>query len=216
MSDIFREVDEELKQERYALLWKKYGRYVIAFAVFLVLGVAGREGWQHYREGVRATESDRFLAATRGIADGGGSDALAAFEGLAAESGTGYGLLAQFRAASLRLAEGDSAGALAAYEAIASNSDAAPIYQELAVLLIGLNTLDSGDPAALTGRLQPLAAPGRPWRHSARELLAALALRQGDAAGATTLYRQVADDGEAPQGVRARAAEMLRIIDGGG
>lgn len=216
MSDIFREVDEELKQERYARLWQKYGRYVIAFFVLLVLAVAGREGWHHYRDGVRQDESDRFFAATRAITDSSRADALAAYETLADDAATGYGLLARFRAASLRFAEGDQAGGLAGYEAIAADGAVPAIYQELAVLLIALNSLDSADPASLEARLQPLVAAGRPWRHTARELLAALALRQTNSDAAISLYRQLADDGEAPQGARARAAEMLRIIDGGG
>ena len=37
----FEEVSEELKQERYALLWKKYGRYFVGLAVVMVLAVAG-------------------------------------------------------------------------------------------------------------------------------------------------------------------------------
>ena len=40
MSDIFREIDEELRRDNFRKLWSRYGRYVIAAAV-LVLVVAG-------------------------------------------------------------------------------------------------------------------------------------------------------------------------------
>ena len=44
MSDIFHEVEEEVRREHYEKLWKKYGNYVIAVASVLVLGVA--YGWK--------------------------------------------------------------------------------------------------------------------------------------------------------------------------
>ena len=45
MSDesIFREVDEELKQERYEKLWREYRWYIIGAAIVVVAAVAG---WQ--------------------------------------------------------------------------------------------------------------------------------------------------------------------------
>ena len=38
--NLFKEIDEDLRQERFAKLWKKYGPYIISAAVALVL-VAG-------------------------------------------------------------------------------------------------------------------------------------------------------------------------------
>ena len=43
MSDIFQEVDEEVRRERLEQLWKRYGIYIIA-AVLLVLACVG--GWR--------------------------------------------------------------------------------------------------------------------------------------------------------------------------
>jgi hypothetical protein len=43
MSDIFQEVEEDVRRERYEKLWKKYGNYIIALAVLIVAGVAA---WQ--------------------------------------------------------------------------------------------------------------------------------------------------------------------------
>ncbi|MEX2643572.1 MAG: tetratricopeptide repeat protein [Acetobacterales bacterium] len=212
MSDIFREVDQELKQERYALLWKKYGHYVLGLAVVLVLGVAGYQGWDWYRSSVRMSESARFVEAMELVVEGRQQDALGRFEALAADSSTGYEVLARFRAASLRRQAGDGAGALSVYEEIVADESVDDIYRQLANLLIALDTLDEAEPAALQERLEPLARPGAPWRHTAREALAALALRRGNAEDAAGLYRELSDDGEAPQGIRARAAEMLAII----
>jgi len=52
------------------------------------------------------------------------------------------------------------------------------------------------------------------WRHSARELSGALALRVGDRELAKTEFQKLADDLLAPPGARARATEILQILGG--
>ncbi len=45
MSDIFREVEEEVRREQAKKLWDRYGAYVIGVAVLLVAVTAGYRGW---------------------------------------------------------------------------------------------------------------------------------------------------------------------------
>ena len=48
MGDIFREIDEELRQERFERLWKRYGKFIIGAAVAVVLIVGGYKFWEYY------------------------------------------------------------------------------------------------------------------------------------------------------------------------
>ena len=41
MSDVLRQVDEDLRKDRILILWKKYGIYIIAFIVLLISSVIG-------------------------------------------------------------------------------------------------------------------------------------------------------------------------------
>ncbi len=45
MSDIFREVDEDLRREQFKRLWDRFGTYVIGLAVLIVVVTAGYRGW---------------------------------------------------------------------------------------------------------------------------------------------------------------------------
>ena len=36
MANIFNEVDEDIRKERYQSLWNKYGKYLVGFIIFLV------------------------------------------------------------------------------------------------------------------------------------------------------------------------------------
>ena len=71
---------------------------------------------------------------------------------------------------------------------------------------------DDGDPQAAIDRLKPLTESGNPWRASALEMTAVARLKLGDKTGAVELFKQLADDLAAPEGVRARAAEMAAVL----
>ena len=75
-----------------------------------------------------------------------------------------------------------------------------------------MHVLDDDDPNELRTRLIPLIAIDGAWRHSARELSAALALRIGDKELAKSEFKKLADDLMAPSGARSRAAEILQIL----
>ena len=47
MSDIFQEIDEELRQDKAARLWKAYGKYLVALAIFIILAIASYRFIEH-------------------------------------------------------------------------------------------------------------------------------------------------------------------------
>lgn len=209
---LLREIDEDLRQERYAKLWKRYGGYVIAAAVALVVGVAGFKGWQSWDLRTRRAEGEKFAAAMQLEQSGKLEAAQAAFGKLAAESRPGYALLARFQEAALLAKRGDRAGAIAAYREIAADSGVDALYQDLAVLLGTMHEMEGGSPDQLLPRLAPLTAADNPWRYSAKELTGVLELRKGQREKARGLFSSLANDATAPQGVRGRAGEMLAIL----
>lgn len=204
---LIQEIEEDLKHEQYAKLWRKFGGVVIGACVAIVAVVAGYQGWQSYYSGQRRDEAAAFATAS-GLAAT--QEAAAALDKLALQAQTGYGILAELRRASLLAEAGDADAAKAAYDTIAAKTSIAPVYRNLAILRSVALSLDSGDPAALQIRLQPLVATG--WRHSALELQALLAQRQGDTARMREIYQQLADDMATPQSLRGRAAEMLSAL----
>ena len=205
---LIREVDDELRQEFYLNLWRRYGKLAAAGAVALVLGVAGHQGWQTWQARERDKASQALKQADdRAAADDvkGAADALQALEKTGPE---GYRVMAAMRRADLLAGHGDPAGAASVYDQL-SQSGAPSIFRDLAAIKFALLTLDSGDPAKLTERISPLAKPDNPWHYPATEILALLARRQGQTDHARDLYKQLADDLGAPADIRARAAEML-------
>jgi hypothetical protein len=190
MSDIFREIDEELRRDNFAKLWERYGQYVVGLAVVIVLITAGTVGWREYQARVQRAESIRYAAAVE-LAQK--NDLARAADDFAARVG-------------------DEAAAIAAYKAIAQDGSVDSVYRDLATLLAALHEMHSGDPKAIIGEVAGLTAPGNPWRPSALEITALAHLRAGERNEARDIYKSLADDLTAPQGLRARGAEMSAAL----
>ena len=205
---LFEEIEEDLRAERYAKLWQRYGKFVIAGFVFLVIGVAGYQAWQSYDQKVRSEQSDKFSAAAKLLAEKKPAAAQKAFASLAIDARDGYRLLAKLRQAALLAENGDKAGAQKVYDSIAADNGLDQMYRDLATLLSVLVSLDTGDATALLTRLAPLTKDDNPWRFSAKEATALLKLRSGNRKQAYDLLNALSKDAAAPRGVRARAAEL--------
>jgi hypothetical protein len=212
MSDIFREVDEDLRREQLKKLWDRYGTYVIGLAVLIVVVVGGYKAWQWWETSRAAATGDRFLAAIALSEEGKHDEAVAALDGIVSDGSGGYPVLASFRAAAEKAAAGDDDGAVAAYEAIAARRGVPTLVADLARLRAALILADSLSAQELASRIGDLARTGNPWRHTAREVLGLAAWRANDLATARQYFDDILADQESAPGVRNRAQLMLALI----
>jgi hypothetical protein len=211
VSEIFREIDEELRRDNLLKLWRLYGRYVIAAVAIALVIAGGVVAWRNHQLSQRQALSARYAAAMALLRQGKDADAAQIFASVAQDGG-GYGKLADFEAADLATKSGDRKAAIAAYDKIAAASAVDPELRDAATLLSVMNSLGDTDPQAEIARLKPLTETGNPWRATALELTAAAQLQAANKSAALDIYKQLADDLSAPEGVRNRAAEMASAL----
>jgi hypothetical protein len=216
VSDIFREVDEDLRQERYAKLWSRFGKYVVGAVVLVVVVAAIVIAWQNVTEGRRQAEGESFAEALELAREGATEQAATAFNRLAENSGSGYRALARLQAAAALVKAGNTDEAIAVYDRLATDRAVDRILRDLGALLAALHRFDAADSAEMLQRLGPLVLDSNAWRYSAREMQALVMHRSGDVAQARTLLEALVDDADAPSGIRSRAAELLGVIGGEG
>ena len=209
---LIQEVDEELRQEQLQKVWKKYGNLLVGGALSLVVAVAGWQAYSGWKTKTRQALSAEYSLALQDLDQGKTHEADAILAKLSVDSATGYRQLAAMKQADLRQKAGDAAAAAALYDSVATNSGSDRLIAELARLKSAYLKVDSADPASMEKDIQPLTAESSPWRHSARELMALLAMRRADTAKAQEWYAKVADDGGAPTAIRTRATEMLAAL----
>ncbi len=211
--NLFKEIDDELRQEKMTVLWKKYGKFVIGAAILVVASVAAFQAWLTWDQDRRSFESAQFESALQAASQQRPADAIRIFAKLAKDGSEGYTTLARLNQAALQAEGGDREGAVASYISISNDKSVDPLFQDVALLLSALHDLDTAPPDALAQRLTRLTLADNPWRHSARELSALLAQRKGDRSQAGKLFKELADDVTAPAGIRGRAAEMNAILE---
>ena len=213
VSDIFHEVDEEVRREQLKKLWDRYGNYAVAAAVLLVLAVAA---WRAYLwwDAKKAAETGAAFEAAITLAESGKrSEAEAAFADIAGHGTSGYRHLARMREAA-ELAQTDPKAAIAAYDQIAADGSVGHVLQDLALLRAGALLIDAGSYQEAQRRLEPLAANDRTFRHTAREFLVLASWRAGDATGAKRWFDLIMTDAQTPAATRSRV-EMLMAVGTG-
>jgi hypothetical protein len=212
MTDIFHEVEDDLRREKAKRLWVRFGPYVILVAVLIVVAVGGWRGWEYWREQQAAAEGDRFVAALKLASENQHDEAIAALNDIATTGSGGYPVLASFRAASELAATKKTEEAIKAFDAIAAKPGTPALLQQMARLRAALLVVDTADLAQMKSRIGDLAETGNPWRHSARELLGLTAWRTGDLEAARGYFQSIADDPETPQSMQSRTQLMQDLI----
>tara|TARA_R110002110_G_scaffold284986_1_gene499096 strand:+ start:76073 stop:76717 length:645 start_codon:yes stop_codon:yes gene_type:complete len=208
---LFREVDEEVRQDRYQELWKRYGTYAVVAAVVIVGATIAAVVWRDAQQSARDADSSRFLDAVVQESVQSGS-ALLQLRELAQDGTPAYRFLAQLREARLLATQGDKAQALAVFDAVAADSDLGATYRDLARLLAVANGLDVLSQSDVEERIGPLNIEGNPFQVTAREFLAVAAIQAGNRERAVELLRANQADPAAPVASRARATELLTAI----
>lgn len=211
MSEIFREIDEELRRDNLLKLWSRYGRYIVAVAVLALAVAGGIAAWRAHQLSERQAQSARFASALALAQSGKNTDAATVFATID-KTGGGFSVLASFENAALLAKSGDRQKAAAAYGRIAEESGLSPSFRDLAILLSVMQEALDANPRAAIARLAPLTAAGTPWRPTALEMTAAAQLKLGDKKAALEIYKGLADDLTAPRSLRARAAEMAAAL----
>ena len=214
MSDIFHEVDEEVRREQLRKMWERHGKYVIAACILLVAAVGG---WRFYEwnEAKKAAETGaQFEAAMALVSEGKNKEAEEAFARLATASSStsSYRMLARFREAG-ELARHDPKAAVAIYDQLAAGSGNGIVLQDLAAVRAGTVLVDTAPYGEIRQRLEPLTAQDRAFRHSARSMLALSAWKAND----TTVMRRWTDmilaDPQTPPGTRGQIQMLLALSD---
>jgi len=211
VSELFDEVDEEVRREQLKKLWEKYSLFIIGAALLVIAAVGGWRGYQ-YLEAKKAAEiGDAFNKAAELSTQNKRAEAEAAFADLAAKAPSGYRMLARLRAAG-EAADRDPKAAAKMFDDIAADRSVGTVEQALARIRAAGLLLDTASYNDVQQRLQSDAAPDATFRHAARELLALSAYRANDATAARKWLDMIEADNETPPSLRSRAEALQALL----
>jgi hypothetical protein len=211
VSEIFDEVDEDVRRDQLKKLWDQYSIYIIAGALLIIAAVGGWRGYQ-YLEAQKAAEAGAAFDKAVELSEASKHDeAEKAFTDLAAKAPSGYRMLARLRAAA-EVASGDPQAAAKLYDGIAADRSVGVAEQDLARIRAAGLLVDTSTYPDMQQRLEPSTGPEATFRHTARELLALSAWRTGDTAAARKWLDLIANDAETPPSLRSRAEALQALL----
>lgn len=216
MSDIFSEVDEEVRRERLKKLWDRYGGLLIAACVLVVVAVGGWRTYEWYQAKKAAEAGAAFEAAAVLAEQGKSKEAVEAFRKLESDGTPSYRMLAKFREAA-QLAQSDSQDdrkqAVGLYDQLTRDSSIGSAMQDFAAVRAALVLLDTASYDDIRARLEPLTGPDRTFRHSARATLAMSAWRAKNPTAMQRWTDMILADAETPAGTRGQIQMLLALSD---
>lgn len=214
MSDVFEEVEENLRADQWKALAKRWWPVAAGVAGAAILVVGGiwffdaRKGWtgaeasQAYQRGIEAVEGQNLTAAEAAFAE-------------AEDAGNpGYRALALMQRAALRVERNEMTEAVALFDEAADATNE-PLLADAASLKAAWILMDSASLEDLTVRLSPLTEDGRPFRFHAREALALARLQHGQSDAARQQLQTLSLALDVPEPVRQRAQLALGMIESG-
>jgi hypothetical protein len=214
VTDLFDEVEENLRSERYRELAKKALPYLLGFAALALVVTLAWWGWDYYRRQTIAKASDQYNAGVEAIQAGDSAKAKQLWTEVSKSSAGAYKSLALMHLGALELEQNRVKEAVALWDQAAQ---AAPdeLIGDAARLKSAFALLDTAPYGDLEGRLKPMTEDGRPYRWQAREALAFAKLAAGNTAGARSDFVVLSQALGVGEGTVFRARAAIGVIDSG-
>jgi hypothetical protein len=211
VSELFDEVDEDVRRDQLKKLWDRYSIYIVAGALLIVAAVGGWRGYEYLDAKKAAEAGAAFGQAVELSEQNKHAEAQAAFTDLAAKAPSGYRTMARLRAAA-EAASREPQAAAKMYDDIAADRSVSARERDLAKVRAAGLLLETSSYPEMLARLEPATVPGSTFRHSARELLALSAWHANDTAAARQWLDLIANDGETPPTLRSRAEALQALL----
>lgn len=207
-----REVDEELRRDDVARIWKRWGRVLLVLVLLALIGLAAFLWWRDNQAKQAGAEGERLNATIEQLGANQINLAMPALKQLAASDRAGYRAAGQLASGAIAAQQGDVKAAVAAYAGVANDEKVGKPFRDLALIRQTTTEFDTLAPAQVIARMQPLAQKGSPWFGSAGELLAVAQLKAGRTTDAAATFAALAADPAVPSSIRSRSTQMASVL----
>jgi hypothetical protein len=214
VTDLFEEVEEQLRTDRYKQFARKVMPWFIGGAAALLVATLGYWGYDTYRTGQVSKAADQYAAAIEAFTANDREKARQLWTEVSKAQSGAYKSLSLMHLAAHAVEQKKTDEAVRLYDE-AAKAATDPLVGDAARLKSAFAVLDTASLKDMEARLKPLMEEGHPYRIQAREALAFAKLNAGDLAGARGDFVVLSQLLDAPQGAQARAQAAIGLIDSG-
>ena len=210
MSDIFRQVDEDLRKEKLSNLWKKYGLYTISFIVFVVIIVLTYQ----YKLITTKERNEQLLEIYISASNNESlSQKIALLEEVIDSNNEYLSNISELKVSNLKLDKGDIDGSLTSLERIINDKNSDPIINDLATYYLLMLRIDTISENEFTRYLTENKIQESNFKHLYLELIAIKKLLLGKEGESRERFLELNNLSDTPLDIKIRAKKFIEILN---
>lgn len=209
MSDIFNEIDEELRQEKIKDFWQENKHFIIGSIIVAILFTAAFVSWQNwkYKTNMEATTKLYNILNTTDIGK------LTTYAKKAKDE---HAAIAKLSATTVYLNNNETSNALKLLSELKKDRNIDKTYRNLATLVEANLLIDTANPDELNNiekELQPLTKKNAVWRFTANEILMLIASKQGRYKTAINIANKLVQDPNTRASMKERVIKLRKLYE---
>ena len=204
------EVSEDVKNDNFKALWNRYGIFVILFVVLAVSATVSFEKIRSWRIAQNQTNTENYMSAAQLRENP--EDTLAALHKIAEDNQGIFSDFAKLQIANVLFSENKDAEALAALQTLANDAEIAEEVRNVALIKLATYQVDTMPRAEFEAMLKPITEANTSWTPLAQDLLAMVAIRDGDVETAQKIYESILKIKDLPEGFRVKIQDLLSSL----
>mgnify|MGYP002797525756 FL=1 len=211
--NFFKEVSADVKSDNMKKLWDTYGLQIIIAVVIILTIAVIFETLKAWKLKHNESRSDAYSVALALQNQGRYDESLQVLEEIKENDKGIYADIAQIQTSNILFEQGKTNEAIAILEKILDNQDINKKMRDMTAIKLASYKLDTAPKAEVEALLNPLAEENGSWSNIAKEMLAMLAIREGDLDTAKKLYGEILNTPELSDGLKLRIQDMLSVLD---
>ena len=210
MSDILRQIDEDLRKERLSNLWKKYGIYSILLMVSVILIIIGYQVVVSMNQANNEKLLEKYINATNSETI---NQQLSFFEELTYSNNNFLSSLAELRILNLKIENGNSEVALVELEKLIKNKNNDPIISDLATYLYLLSKIDEISEDQFMSYLNENKIRNSKFKFLFTELILIKKALDGKVDESKQGFQKLINLSDSPIDIKTRAKKFIEILN---
>ena len=211
MANIFNEVDEDIRKERYQNLWSNYGKYIIAFLMLIVIAFSLTQYFQAKNISDNKAILDMYYSAAEGIEKNQLDFANNEFEIVYNQKNKMLAALSGFKMSEIYLNNNQKEEAILLLEKIVDNRSLESIYRELALYKYIMINFENIDISSIEKKIVSIGVNKNNLHPYFQEIIGIKYLTAGNIEKANSVFTDLLLNEDTPFDLKMRLDKLIQI-----
>ncbi len=204
------EVNEDVKNDNFKVLWNRYGVFIIAFVVIAVSAAVSFEKIKSWKVEQNQFKTESYMTAAQ--LQENSDDTIKALQKINQQEQGIFGDFAKLQIANVLFNQNKNDEALATLQSLVDDKQVNSEVKNIALIKIATYKVDELSRSEFETLVKPIIDANNSWTPIANDLLAMSAIKDGDIQTAKNIYENILKVKDLPESFRTKVQDMLSSI----